>query len=304
MVVLGIIIVLVAVFIWVHPYFIRYDTLVSFTGGLGSGKTFLSTETAIVLYRKARIKVALSNFLTPWKPYEPLPLLYSNIPLRISRKSWAVRLTNEHLLLQRRLVPKSVCLLDEVDCFANQFQFNNPCIVNSKGGEDSGNFDEFCRFYRHYTKGGYLIFNTQATANENLTIRRRQNTVLTLFHFRTWGIPIILPHLLYTVHVRNVTLSDDVKTVEEGNAEDNMRLTIGFMPWRRRYDTYCYSGRYETVPYKEEKRHKRYKINSCLIAPYGKQEKLTTNTDDCKSCETLQKLPTSQKPLEIETKKE
>lgn len=274
-----IIIALVVLFLLIKPYFIKYDTLVSFTGGLGSGKTFKSVETAIVLYRRQKLKVIIYNIFHP-KNKEPLPELYSNIPLRIGINKYAIRLTKEHLLLQSKIIPRSVCIIDEVDVFANQFQYNNPCIVNNKGGEEYGNFDEFCRFYRHYTKGGYLIFNTQATANENLTIRRRQNTVITLFHFRTWGIPLIAPNLIYTVKARNTTLSDDVKTVEEGNAEDNMRLIIGFMPFIRHYDTYCYSGRYEPVPLKEAERYKRLKTNQCLIAPVGKEEKFTTNVDE------------------------
>ena len=274
-----IIIAAVILFFILKPYFIKYDTLVSFTGGLGSGKTFKSVETALVLYRKQRLKVFIYNLFHP-KSKQPLPELYSNIPLKIGFNKYAIRLKKEHLLLQERIIPGSVCLIDEVDVFANQFQYNNPAIVNTKGGEEYGNFDEFCRFYRHYTKGGYLIFNTQATANENLTIRRRQNTVITLFHFRTWGIPLIAPHIIYTVKARNVTLSDDVKTVEENNAEDNMRLIIGVMPLFRHYDTYCYSNRYDTVPEGEVERFKRLKTNECLIAPYGREEKFTNNRDE------------------------
>jgi len=295
---MGIVICLIAIvilFLIIRPYFIKYDTLVSFTGGLGSGKTFKSVETAIVLYKKQRFRVRCYNLFHP-KDKQPLPELYSNIPLKIGFKKYAIRLTKEHLLLQKKIVPRSVCMLDEVDVFANQFQYNNPAIVNTKGGEEYGNFDEFCRFYRHYTKGGYLIFNTQATANENLTIRRRQNTVITLFHFRTWGIPLIAPHLIYTVKVRHTTLSDDVKTIEQSNTEDNMRLNIGFMPLYRHYDTYCYSNRYNSVPEREEKRFTRLKTNECLIAPYGKEEKYTTNKDIEEIIEEIPEKPIDNLP--------
>lgn len=267
------------IFLWiiVRPYTIQYDNLVAFTGGLGSGKTFLSVQTALVLYRKQRFKARLYNLLHPRNKIE-LPELYTNIPVRISLKKMAHRLTEKHLLLQERVARGSVVLLDEVDCFANQFSYNNPCIVDQTGkGEESGNFDEFCRFFRHYTKGGYLIFNTQATANENLTIRRRQNQINCLFGFKKWGIPIIAPHILYTVRCRNITVSDDIKVEEECNAQDNMRIVFGFFPWYRHYDTYCYSDRYNTVPKGEENRHTRLKTNKCLIAPKGKQPKYTTN---------------------------
>ena len=273
-----ILIACVAVYLIAKPYFIKHDTLVSFTGGLGAGKTFMSTQTAIVLYRKQLLWVKIYNIFHPKRKLLE-PELYSNIPLRKGLFSYAIKLEKEHLLLQKRVIPRSVVFLDEVDVWANQFQHDNPCIVNKKGGDSDGNFDEFCRFYRHYTKGGYLIFNTQATANENLTIRRRQNTVVQLFHFRKWGIPLLWPNIIYTVYARNVTLSDDVKTVEENNAEDNMRLMIGFMPLIKKYDTYCYSDRYETVPYEKEYRFKRLKTNKTLIAPLGRQPKLTTSLE-------------------------
>ena len=275
------IIAIVILLLVIRPYFLHYDNLVSFTGGLGSGKTFMSVQTALVLYRKQRLRVFLRNLFKKKENREELPELYSNIPIRITRRKMALRLKKEHLLLQERIAKGSVVLLDEVDCFANQFSYNNPCIVDQtgKGGDDVGNFDEFCRFYRHYTEGGFLVFNTQATANENLTIRRRQNQINILFNFRKWGIPFIYPHILYTVRVRNVIISDDVKATEEGNTEDNMRLHIGFFPFYRHYDTYCYSGRYNGVPSGEEKRFPRLKTNECLKAPQGKQPKFTLNTD-------------------------
>lgn len=276
-------ILLALLLLWLilRPYFIHYDNLVSFTGGLGSGKTFMSVQTALTLYRKQRLRARFRNLFKRKENREELPELYSNIPIRITRRKMALRLTKEHLLLQQRIPQGSVVLLDEVDCFANQFSYNNPCIVDQtgKGGDDVGNFDEFCRFYRHYTKGGYLVFNTQATANENLTIRRRQNQINILFNFKKWGIPLIFPHILYTVKVRNVIVSDDVKATEEGNTEDNMRLHIGFFPLYRHYDTYCYSGRYDGVPKGEEKRFPRLKTNECLKAPQGKQPKYTLNKD-------------------------
>lgn len=279
MTILLILVAFAIVFLLVRPYLLQYDNLVAFTGGLGSGKTFLSVQTAVTLYRKQRFKARLYNLLHP-KHIIELPELYSNIPLRITRKKTAIRLTERHLLLQERLARGSVCLLDEVDCFANQFSFNNPCIIDQSGkDEDCGNFDEFCRFYRHYTKGGYLIFNTQATANENLVIRRRQNQINCLFGFRKWGIPILYPALLYTVRVRNISVTDDIKVEEEANAQDNMRLLIGFFPLIRRYDTYCYSGRYDSVPQGADERHKALKTNKTLTAPKGKQPKYTTTTD-------------------------
>lgn len=273
--------VALVIFLIVRPYFIKYDTLVSFTGGLGSGKTFKSVETAVHLYKRQRLKVRLHNLVAPLKRAEKweLPELYSNIPVRITLRKNALKLTKEHLLLQRRIIPRSVVLIDEVDAFANQFQWDSPAIVDKKCGGEDGNFDEFCRFFRHYTKGGFLIMNTQASANENLVIRRRQNSVNNLMLFRTWGIPLIFPHIFYTVKVRHILTSEDVKTVEDENAEDGMRINFGLMPLYRRYDTYCYAPRYETVPKEEESRHEHMTSLSYLCAPKGKQAKYTPDAE-------------------------
>lgn len=273
-----VILVLVVLFLVLRPYFVKYDTLVTFTGGLGSGKSFMSVKTAIHLYRRQRLRVRIHNFFHPRKK-QPLPELYSNIPVRITLRKKALQLTKEHLLLQRALIPRSVVLIDEVDAFANQFQYNSPAIVDVKCGGENGNFDEFCRFYRHYTKGGYLIMNTQASANENLVIRRRQNSVNNLMLFRTWGIPLIWPHIFYTVRCRHITTSEDVKTVEDEQAENGMRLCIGLMPLYRRYDTYCYAPRYDSVPRKPETRHGDMRMKAYLCAPSGKQKKFTPDAD-------------------------
>lgn len=276
-----VVIIVIGVLLWLKlkPYFIKYDTLVSFTGGLGSGKTFKSVETALTLYHRQRLKYALRNAFKKKADRKPLPELYTNIPVKISRNKYACRLKPEHLLLQERLNEGSVVLIDEVDGFANQFNYNNPCIVDTKGDGDNGNFDEFCRFFRHYTKGGFLVFNTQCTANENLTIRRRQNQIVTLFHFRTWGLPL-LPKFLYTVKCRTLTVSDDVKTEITEDTQDAFRLHIGLLPLTRHYDTYCYSERYNSVPEGKTERHRGLKLNRYIRAPYGKQEKLTSDIDE------------------------
>ena len=149
-----IILVVVCVIAW-KSYIRKYDTVVAYTGGLGSGKSMLSTETAIKLLRRNRKKVRWHNFRHPRNKKEK-PLLYSNIPIRISKKEWAQVLTADHLLLRDRIREKSVVYIDEVGSFANQFQFKDTNIQI---------FDEFVRFFRHYTKGGYLVVNDQCSEN-------------------------------------------------------------------------------------------------------------------------------------------
>lgn len=257
--------VLLVIWFVVKPYFIHYDTVLAFTGGLGSGKSLVSTQYAIRLLRKNRWKVRFWNLRHP-KKKKAKPLLYSSIPFRISRKEWAVKLTPDHLLLRKHITEKSVCFIDEIDAFASQFDYNLKNILE--------NFNEWCRLYRHYTKGGYLVCNTQATDNLVLQIRRRVNTVFNLMHFKKWFF------LVYTVKVRNISISEELKTIEEEDVEDNMSTLFGFLPiFMKHYDTYCYSGRYDTVPELPEGQYSRLKTNVLLTCPRQKVQPLTNSQD-------------------------
>ena len=163
-------------------------------------------------------------------------------------------------------MPRSVCYLDELDSFANQFDFKLDNILK--------NFNEFCRLYRHYTMGGYLVTNTQASDNCVLQIRRRINTCYNLMHFKKWFF------FFYTVKIRNISLSEELKTVEEGNTEDNMSTKIGLIPvFFRHYDTYCYSGRYVTVPEGEIRYFGQLKTNKLLECPRSRVKARTLTED-------------------------
>lgn len=261
------IIILVVLFVWliVKPYIMHYDTVLSYTGGLGSGKSLISTQMAVRLLRKNRYKVMWHNIRHPKRKIAK-PLLYSSIPLRISKKEWACKLTPEHLTLQAHLPEKCVVFIDEIDSYASQFDFKLPNIIQ--------NFDEFCRFFRHYTKGGYLVCNTQATDNLVLQIRRRMNTVFNLMHFKKWLF------IFYTVKVRNISISEEIKTIEVEDVEDNMSTLFGILPiFCRRYDTYCYSGRYETVPTAQNTYFERLKTNKVIKCPRENVKPLTTDED-------------------------
>lgn len=254
------------------------DTLTCFTGGLGSGKSFMSAVTVRRAYRKQLAKWRRYKHL---KGFEEKPLVYSSIPFQYAPGKWATKLTVEHLMLQRRIRPLSVVFMDEIDVFANQFQYNNRCIVNTKGGRKDGNFDEFCRLFRHYTHGGRLICNSQAIDNLNLTIRRRMNVEINLSGIRIISWPPLFTY--YAVNFRHRSGNIEV-TTDKHDVLDDYDVQRGFIfPCFKMYDTYCYSRRYERVPYKEEETFTEWKLDDPLIAPYGGVLKLTEEvekTDD------------------------
>lgn len=277
MIILIIIVTIILIYFIVKPYFIHYDTIIAFTGGLGSGKSLLSVEFAIKLYRKNYKKVWIYNHLIrhikkifkPKNKYDEkeYPKLYSSIPLTfkksiLSKREFSYELTESHLLLIDRINNYSVVFIDEIGSFANQFEYKNPNILD--------NFNEFIRLFRHYTKGGYLVINDQCSENIVLEVRRRINVVYNLMHFRKWlGI-------IYSVKIRNINISEEIKTIEENNSEDNMKTKIGILPSKNTYDTYCYSERYRNVYEEYKERYNKLKKNKLLVVSKSKKDKKTS----------------------------
>ncbi|MBQ7347921.1 MAG: hypothetical protein IJW55_08185 [Clostridia bacterium] len=54
--------------------------------------------------------------------------------------------------------------------------------------------------------------------------------------------------LFYTVKVRNISVSEEIKTIGEQDTEDNMTTLFGLIPFTKRYDPHCYAPRYQYVP--------------------------------------------------------
>ena len=216
------------------------DTVIAFSGGLGSGKTFLSVRTALRALRWSRFLWRLDKILHPFtRRTDPRPELYSSIPIRTvtgifrKKENFSHKLTPEILLLQERIPPRSVVMIDEIGSFMSQFEYR---AVNAD------RLDEFVRLFRHYTLGGKFICNDQCSENIVLQVRRRLNTVYNLMRFRK--VPL-LP--VWHCRVRNILISEEIKTVQtERHAEDEFQILLGLMPGksRKNYDTYCYSRRY------------------------------------------------------------
>lgn len=200
-----------------------------------------------------------------------MPQLYSSIPLNFrrflfSKREFSISLTDNHILLNSRIVPRSIVYIDEIGSYCNQYEYKNPNAV--------GSFDEFVRLFRHYTKGGYLIVNDQCSENIVLTVRRRINTVFNLMHFRKWF------WLVYTVKCRNISVSEEIKTIEEMNTEDNMRTVFGLLIGKKKqYDTYCYSERYSTVQAIDDIRYKYLKKMKLLAIPKTPMPAKTTDDE-------------------------
>lgn len=257
-----IIIIIVMLFLFfkvVKPYKLEHDTLISFTGTNGSGKTFFGVKYSISLYYKQCKKVRIHNLVNKYFKHSndiwAKPLLYSNIPLRINKKLWATPLTAKHLLLQERLELRSVVFIDEVGIFASQWDFKNPNVVSKAP------FEEFIRFCRHYLKGCYIIVTEQCSSNIVLNIRRRLSSVYSLSGFHK------ILFVCWT-SVRHIQVTEDTLNVNTSQVEDTSQRLFSLLPLLfKHYDTYCYSERYNSVPKGSKGSFTQYKSNTPLEMP-------------------------------------
>ena len=213
------------------PYFIKYDTTLLFTGGLGSGKTLNSVKHALICLRKMRIKVWFNNKLAKiFKKRKILekPLLYSNIPIRINKKEISQPLTYEILTLKYRIKEYSVVLFDETPQFINQFNYNIKDVQY--------NLNEFIAFFRHYV-GGYLILNAQAESEIVKQMRAKLNSFYWCFNFQKFLF------FFYRVKIIHAQISENNISNSSTFLDDNIKYTYGIIP-RGKYNTRAYKYRY------------------------------------------------------------
>ena len=250
-------------------YVLKIDNTMMFTGAPGTGKTNEMITMALKLYRRTKRKVKWANILFR-KNWEQ-PVLYSNMPIRISKKEWSTDLKIEHLLLTERQNHRSITVITEIGKVASQYDWNNLNVQD--------NLNDYISLYRHYTLGGYFLCDDQSSDNVAVNIRRRLGTVINMLHFRKLWI-------LYWVKMRNITISEDIKTIEDDSAETNMRWRIGLFPlFRKKYDTYAFSERYNSVPRMTTVFHTKYKTNKITALPVALAKR-----DGSISGEKLEKL--------------
>ena len=259
------------------PYFLKYDTTLCITGGLGSGKTLTAVKTAIVLIRRQRlVKYYIYNGFWRIVNYfrhknnvrkqkynakhfkdvnfkekklkkkhilRAKPLLYSNMPICFKthllgrQREWATILTAEQMVLLKNMREFSVVLIDELPQFINQFNWGEELIQK--------NVNEWITYFRHYF-GGYMICTAQSTDDVVVQIRRKLNQAVWCYDFKKH-----LFGLFYTIRMCDIMLSDQVSTITTSQLEENTKLHFGLFP-RKAYATRCYKPRINNVYLQEE----------------------------------------------------
>lgn len=93
-----------------------------------------------------------------------MPILYSNIHLRYVPYTYVT--TDLLCRKEFRFAYKSILLLDEFSLIANQM------MHKLKGMEEvNERMNEFFKLYRHETRGGYMIINSQCILRFTIPIK-------------------------------------------------------------------------------------------------------------------------------------
>lgn len=222
----------------------KIKNIVFIDGSLGTGKSFYSVYLAIRLYKRAlrrwKIRKVVYKIIKPLgrvpafqarinaisAPEEPL--LFTNIPLRGVKH---VKMTLDMLLRKRRFPYKSVVLLDEVSLMVDQFDYKDRDISDS--------LRDFLKLFRHETKGGYIVVNSQSTSDLHYSFKAVLSDYLYIHHKTK------LP-FFSVLKVQEMAYSSDKDATSVVNAmnddvEENLRAVLVPNRTFKRYDTYCYS---------------------------------------------------------------
>jgi hypothetical protein len=244
-----------------------------FTGAPGTGKTNEMVRMSLKLLKAVRrkvkwinLKIRILNMFRKQKyAYVEKPMLYSNIPIKVNDSEWSIKLKLEHLTLTERQSYKAITVITEIGKIVSRYDHQNPNI--------SDNIDEYVSLYRQFTKGGYFLCDDQSSDNAEVDIRRRLGTIINMLHFQRFWI-------FYYVKMRNITISEDIKTIEKDNVEDNYKTRLGLFLGKPRYDTYAFSERYASVPYGNETKWKKFKTNVIMKIPKDKHMPKRVNQHD------------------------
>lgn len=208
-------------------------------GSLGTGKTFFSVSMAVRLYKKQLRRYKVLKWLCGSLSFIPKmkeqgdkleePYLYSNIRLR---NIDYVKVTADLLCRKGfRFGYRSVLLIDEFSLMADQYTY--------KDREISERLSIFFKLWRHETKGGYIVINSQSTSDLHYSIKYVLSDYLYIHHKSKFP-------LITCLKVQEMAYCGDkdgsqVTNVMTDDIETNLRVMLVFNRYYKYYDTYCYS---------------------------------------------------------------
>jgi hypothetical protein len=239
--------IIMAVVIVIHLFTqkkIPNNTVIGFTGALGSGKSYIGVHQALKHYSAVRRLIFFRLLKVKVKP-----VLLSNIPIYMGRQYvffgkqiWSNTLTYAHLVGIDHIPEHSTIFVDEFGQFASQYDFDNPFVMQY--------LQKFLRLFRHWTDGK-LIFTDQSSSNIVKALRTRMNQIYHLSDFRRFLFSF------YKVNVQELQyLEDGVQTTTSQTELQELPFFFGYLPFKYlkflnpfkpRYDSRCYSITYQPL---------------------------------------------------------
>ena len=252
----------IAIFVlvlWLYFKFFKIPkikNIVFIDGSLGTGKTYYSVVLAVRLYKKQMRFYKFKKFIFTIFVKSKLdsleePVLYSNIKLRNIKFT----IVTKDLLFRQnfRFAYKSVLLLDEFSLVADQMLYKN--------AEINERLSEFFKLFRHETKGGYIIVNSQSISDLHYSLKY----VLSDYFYIQSKIKVPFFSFLNIIEsTYNADKSSSLSTTISSDVDENVKKVLVSKKYFKYYDTYCYSI-----------------FTDCL--PVYKTDSLLNSSDDLKS---------------------
>jgi hypothetical protein len=240
------------------------NTVIGFTGALGSGKSYIGVHQALKHYRSIRGLIFWGLLKVKEKP-----VLLSNIPIYMGRKYlffgkeiWSNKLTYAHLVGIDHIPEHSTIFVDEFGQFASQYDFDNPFVMQY--------LQKFLRLFRHWTDGK-LIFTDQSSSNIVKALRTRMNQI---YHLSDFGRFLFF---FYKVNVQELHyLEEGVQTTTNQTELQDLPFFFGYLPFKYlkflnpfkpKYDSRCYSITYQPMTHNNFDSWDKYKTNYFIDLP-------------------------------------
>lgn len=229
------ILAIIAFTIWRKTKRIKLGSLNMVTGGVKCGKSTLSVYLTIKEHKLRVRKTKVLNFFRVLfhKSKQPLPLIYSNIPLSVPY----VPITKELLLRKERFVYGSVIYICESSLVADsQLYYDND--INTE-------LLLFNKLIGHETKGGVLIYDTQSISDVHYAVKRSLSNYIYVHHLRK-GIFFNVAYVMESRYSEdNSVITSIVQDVEE---KDLLRKVYIPKKYWKYFDCYCYSVLTDNLP--------------------------------------------------------
>ena len=118
-------------------------------------------------------------------------------------------------------------------------------MYGKKYDEVCERMNEFFKLFRHQTKGGYLIINSQSTSDLNYTLKSVLSDYFYIHHKTNRFVPFIC-----AMKVQECRYSRDNSSlnVNINDVEENLKTLVMLKKWFKYYDTYCHSIFTDSLP--------------------------------------------------------